>query len=334
MPFFRTIVSLVAAGTLAAQAPAQTDIFPNAAPTRGAATPVIVEAPESPTSRKAGEAYAAAIALAQDGDLPGAIQSYTTVIALEPTFAQAHFERGVLKSQTKDLNGAIIDLANAASRAPRLSWLRSQALYERARALAATLDFSRAVSDASDSLTNRPDFTDALALRAMAQNELGQPYLALDDANDALGLEPTHAGARLERARAFIALRKPDPAIADLGALIDSLEGAAPGSPDGVMLVSALVARAKASDSIGHIRPAIDDFGAAIALDPRCYDALVGRAVSLSRLGRHGEAVADCQRAIACAPPFTRGDTPAHRLLPRLQEFAGQSSATAAVSER
>lgn len=322
----RILASFLAAAAIATCAGARESVLRAAPP-----APVIVEAPESPTSRKAGEAYAAAIALAQDGDLPGAIQSYTTVIALEPTFAQAHFERGVLKAQTKDLNGAIIDLANAASRAPRLSWLRSQALYERARALAATLDFSRAVSDASDSLTNRPDFTDALALRAMAQNELGQPYLALDDANDALGLEPSHAGARLERARALIALRKPDPAITDLGTLIDSLEGAAPGSPDGAMLVGALVARAKASDSIGHIRPAIDDFGAAIALDPRCYDALVGRALSLSRLGRHAEAVADCQRAIACAPPFTRADTPAHRLLPRLQEFAGQSPATAAV---
>lgn len=333
MSFFRYAVILSAFGTLAAQAPAQADIFPNAAPTpgaaRGAAAPVPVEAPESPTGRKAGEAYASAIALAQGGDRTGAIQAYTTVIAMEPSFAQAHFERGVVKGESNDPNGAVIDFATAAARAPRLSWLRSQALYERAKTLAALMDYSRAVSDATDSLTNRPDFADALALRAFAQNELGQPYLALDDASDALSLDPGSASARLERARAHMTLRKPGPAIDDCTALIDSLGGVTPGSGEAPLAVRALVARGQARDSIGQIRPAIADFSAALALQPNSYDALLARSIALSRLGRHAEALRDCERAIAVAPPYTRTDSPAHRLLPSLREFAGQATASA-----
>jgi tetratricopeptide (TPR) repeat protein len=54
------------------------------------------------------------------------------------------------------------------------------------------------------------------------------------------------------------------------------------------------------------LRPAADDFSAAIRLAPTSADAYCGRALVRARLGQHGDAVGDAEEAIRCGQPNWR----------------------------
>lgn len=75
-------------------------------------------------------------------------------------------------------------------------------LMARAAIRAAKQDWPGVRSDASKVLAEMPTSPDALALRATAMRNLGEPQVALEDANRAVEIAPHHLGALLERGRA------------------------------------------------------------------------------------------------------------------------------------
>lgn len=74
-------------------------------------------------------------------------------------------------------------------------------LMGRAAIRAAKQDWPGVRSDASKVLAEMPTSPDALALRATAMRNLGEPQVALEDANRAVEIAPHHLGALLERGR-------------------------------------------------------------------------------------------------------------------------------------
>ncbi|MFC5825737.1 tetratricopeptide repeat protein [Nonomuraea insulae] len=65
-----------------------------------------------------------------------------------------------------------------------------------------------------------------------------------------------------------------------------------------------LANRAQLLAGLGHVKEALEDYGAAIALDPGFPDYYLDRGNLLFKLGRHEEALADFERAMVAGPPL------------------------------
>ncbi|WP_063765485.1 tetratricopeptide repeat protein [Nonomuraea candida] len=65
-----------------------------------------------------------------------------------------------------------------------------------------------------------------------------------------------------------------------------------------------LANRARLLAGLGRAKEALDDFGAAIALDPGFPDTYLERGNLLFKLGRHGAALADFEHAMRAGPPL------------------------------
>ncbi|MEQ4720431.1 tetratricopeptide repeat protein [Nonomuraea sp. B19D2] len=65
-----------------------------------------------------------------------------------------------------------------------------------------------------------------------------------------------------------------------------------------------LANRAQLLAALGHVKEALEDYTAAIALDPAFPDYYLERGNLLCKLGRHEEALADFERAIRAGPPL------------------------------
>ncbi|PRX66615.1 tetratricopeptide repeat protein [Nonomuraea fuscirosea] len=65
-----------------------------------------------------------------------------------------------------------------------------------------------------------------------------------------------------------------------------------------------LANRAQLLAGLGHTKEALEDYGAAIAIDPGFPDHYLERGNLLFKLGRHDDALADFERAIAAGPPL------------------------------
>ncbi|MEV0383083.1 tetratricopeptide repeat protein [Nonomuraea sp. NPDC050643] len=68
-----------------------------------------------------------------------------------------------------------------------------------------------------------------------------------------------------------------------------------------------LANRAQLLAALGHTKEALEDYGAAIAIDPGFPDYHLERGNLLFKLGRHEEALADFERAIRAGPPLPEG---------------------------
>ncbi|MEU7834570.1 tetratricopeptide repeat protein [Nonomuraea sp. NPDC049129] len=65
-----------------------------------------------------------------------------------------------------------------------------------------------------------------------------------------------------------------------------------------------LANRAQLLASLGRVKEALEEYGAAIAIDPMFPDYYLDRGNLLFRLGRHGEALADYEWAMRAGPPL------------------------------
>lgn len=65
-----------------------------------------------------------------------------------------------------------------------------------------------------------------------------------------------------------------------------------------------LANRAQLLAALGHVKEAMEDYAAAIALDPAFPDYYLERGNLLFKLGRHEEALADFERAMRAGPPL------------------------------
>ncbi|MEU8362394.1 tetratricopeptide repeat protein [Nonomuraea sp. NPDC048882] len=65
-----------------------------------------------------------------------------------------------------------------------------------------------------------------------------------------------------------------------------------------------LANRAQLLAGLGHTKEALEDYGAAIAIDPGFPDHYLERGNLLFKLGRHDDALSDFERAIAAGPPL------------------------------
>ncbi|HND54779.1 MAG TPA: tetratricopeptide repeat protein, partial [Pirellulaceae bacterium] len=131
-------------------------------------------------------------------------KAFTTAIELDPNFALAYYNRGVLRRKRNDLAAAMADQERALALSPN----SANAHHERAQILGAQsrkppTDRTRlllwAVDEINRAIALRPEDADYLVTRAKLYGDLRHFDLAVADLDEAMSIQPEHQDARLTR---------------------------------------------------------------------------------------------------------------------------------------
>ena len=201
-----------------------------------------------------------------------AIADATTGIRLQSDSYYPCYLRGLLYLDKLDPSSALTDLDRAVRLAAGNGNNEQFALRERARAYEMTGEFQSAFNDYQAVLKIKPN--DLEIYRQMGDMLLKNPNnanLALNVANEALKLQPNYLHSLLHRSRAYLVLNKPEEAFKDLNEAVRVTAG------NNSLAYLALLQRGFSYDVRGELKPAIDDYLAAIKAngnEPAAYTRL------------------------------------------------------------
>jgi tetratricopeptide (TPR) repeat protein len=150
-------------------------------------------------------------------------------------------------------------------------------------------DFSKAIEQLTKAIELAPDSIGTLLVRAGVYYEMKKPEKALEDIDAAIKLQPSLAQSHLMRAEVLAATDRLDQAISEL-------EGLLKGSPGNAALLNRLGSFYLIA---GRPRKAIDTATKIISKDSDNYPAIRFRADAYLNIGKHVEAIADFERALA-----------------------------------
>jgi parallel beta-helix repeat protein len=164
----------------------------------------------------------------EEGRTADAIRLYSDALAAAPQLSYLYLYRANLYRDGNDLARAIADYGQAAELCPSIfeAWLnRGICRMRQANAREAVADYTRAL----DSADTPADMLGVYLNRGSAWRELGEPQKAIDDATQAVQLQPKAWEPFYVRAGAFSDLQQWDKAIADFSQVIDLSSGIAVG---------------------------------------------------------------------------------------------------------
>ncbi|MBZ0298830.1 MAG: tetratricopeptide repeat protein [Anaerolineae bacterium] len=179
---------------------------------------------------------------------------YTRAIELNPAFAAAFYNRGIVRRRRGDLDGAITDYSEAL----RLNPEYVRAFVNRGHARAARGDRDSALADYTEAIRLDPKEFAAYTNRGAVRIERGDLEGALTDLTEAMRLNPQDAPACYNRSIARYLMQD------YAGALADSHEAIRLDSAD----ASAFFNRALIHAALGDTAREIADYEAALCLDP------------------------------------------------------------------
>lgn len=122
-------------------------------------------------------------------DLSRAIELYTQMLALKPDYAEAYNNRGNVKFDLGDKDGALSDYNKAIELKPDYA----MAYYNRGIVKRKLDNLSGALSDYDKAISLKPDYADAYNNRGWLKIGLGDLAGALSDCNKAIDLKPDDA---------------------------------------------------------------------------------------------------------------------------------------------
>jgi tetratricopeptide (TPR) repeat protein len=217
-----------------------------------------------------------------------AVDDYTAVIALDPNYAEYHFDRAALYRRLGKNDDALADYDEAI----RLSPPFPEAYYNRGDLRSDLGDTAGAVADFTYVLELDPDFIDAYVNRAGIHLDRGDPAAALRDAEAGLARSPDNpllhvvvGQAHAERGEHIAAMAAFDQAVAR--------------DPD---LITALAGRAALACEKGQLDLAIAHLRHAVDLAPEDTMLRYNRAFAYQRNGQWERALADLDVALRLAP--------------------------------
>jgi ribose transport system substrate-binding protein len=271
-----------------------------------------------------------AYAMAQKGDLEGAVADYDRVIQLDPKLAEAYISRADAKNRQGNLDGAIADCDQAIQLNPKFAL----AYGVRGRVQQSKGNLDRAIADYSQAIQFDPKLAEVYSARGTAKAVKGDLDGAIADCNRAIQLNPklTVAHSILEFAKARTGAR--DGAIAASGST--TLPGATvqpsrnPPGPLAFLTPSAIIAtpskpmpiptptprvgssNAQYYDDRGfryyqqkNYEKAMNDFDEAIRLNPDYARAYNRRGLVYYQQKNYDKAINDFDEAIRLDPDYT-----------------------------
>lgn len=217
-----------------------------------------------------------------------AVADYTEVIALDPNYAEYHFDRAALYRKLGRTDEAMADYHEAI----RLSPPFPEAYYNRGDLRAELGDVAGARADFDYTLVLEPDFVDAYVNRAGIRQAEGDVDGAVEDAMAGLARDPENAHLYTVLGQAYAELGKDVEARA-------AFDRAVAAKPD---LTDALAGRASLAYDRGDLESAIADLRRAVELRPDDAALLYNRAFVYRSSGQWERALADLTKAVALSP--------------------------------
>jgi tetratricopeptide (TPR) repeat protein len=137
-----------------------------------------------------------------DGREEEALAAYARAISLSPPYYEAHLNRGILRAQRGDMDGARADFDRALVIKPS-EW---QAMRELGNLRLAAGDPAGALAAYDDALRHEARDADLHANAGLAASELGDSARAIHHGEAAIAINPKHAGAHNNLAAEFTTL--------------------------------------------------------------------------------------------------------------------------------
>ncbi len=210
-------------------------------------------------------------------------------LAIQPKFADAHFNRAVAATQLGRHGEALAGLDRVLALQPDD---HLGARYTRGLVLAQLGRPAEAVTSFSDFLRRQPRHPDTLINRGVALSVLGRHAEALADFDAVIALTPQDPQAHFNRGGALKALGR----IEDAKTAFERALALRPGWPD------ALVNRGVTLKMLGRAEDALVDYDRALAAQPDHVEGLISRGAALAELMRSDEALVDYGKALAISP--------------------------------
>jgi tetratricopeptide (TPR) repeat protein len=201
-----------------------------------------------------------------------AIADATTGIRLRADYYHPSFLRGLLYLDKQDASSALADFERALRLASTIPLAQYQTLRERARAYEMTGEYKSAFDDYVAALKIKPNDMEVYRMLGdLMLDKVGNYNDALAIANDALKHQPNNVYSLMHRGRAQINLNKYEEGFKDLNEAVRVASGNAD------MTHLTLLQRGIMYDVRGELKPAVDDYLAAIKTngnDSRAYTRL------------------------------------------------------------
>jgi len=211
-----------------------------------------------------------------------AIYSANRALDLDPKLADALSSRGIAYGIKKDYKRSIDDQTAAIALDKE-----SSPYYER-RAMAYLMkkDYQNAQKDIEQALKFDSANADALCDRALMYGMAGKIGEAVADLDMAINKNPASFRAHFQKALALQYQKMPDAALTSVNDAIRLNSG----------FIPALVLRGNLYNDTKEFGKAVEDFTAAITLDPDSLEAYTGRSLAYKRLNKQELAKADTAR--------------------------------------
>jgi tetratricopeptide (TPR) repeat protein len=224
------------------------------------------------------------------GDTDGAIADYTAALNLYPGYAEIYYNRGVAREKKGDHDGAISDCDEALKLNPRYA----EAYNNRGIARNGKRDFEGAISDCDEALKLNPNYADAYGNRALARQGKNDFDGAIADAGKVLELKPNYAEAHCNRGNARAAKGDLNGAIADYTRALELKP----------QYAEARFSRGNASLNKCDFAGAISDYDKALEINPRYAEAYSNRGLARKNNNDCEGAIADYTKAVELNPRY------------------------------
>ncbi len=132
------------------------------------------------------------------GDLQAALQNYDLAIQVNPQFAEAYNNRGIVRGQLGQRDWSLADYDSAI----RLNPTFAKAFYNRGNSLYDDGEYEEAIRDHTQAISIDSDFAEAYNNRGLAYYAQQQYDNAINDYNRALELQPNDAAMHNNRGNA------------------------------------------------------------------------------------------------------------------------------------
>jgi tetratricopeptide (TPR) repeat protein len=224
-------------------------------------------------------------------DYKAALENYNQALRLDSKDWHVYNNRGIARFHLKDLQGAIADYDQA------LKLKESPIVYyNRGNAYSRSGNSQRSIADYDRALQLNPKYASVYRNRGNQRNSLGQTQAAITDYNQALQLTPNDAVALSGRGGAKMNLQDFQGALADFNAAIKA-------NPQ---LFIAYVGRGAAHNGLKNPQAAIADYTEAIRLKSDQPITYFSRGFGRVQIKDYQGAMADYNQALKIDPEFVQ----------------------------
>ncbi len=223
------------------------------------------------------------------GNKQGAIEDYMEAIRLKTDYAESYNNAGIVYADLKNHNEAI----QFYNKAIQLKADYYEAYYNRAISKIPVNDIAGAMSDYAKAIESNPNYAQAYVNRGILKRKLNDFNGAIEDCNKAIQINPNVIEAWLSRATTKFNTGDFAGAVADYDKAITL------NPKDATIYMNKGAAKFQMKDFKG----AIHDFSSAVSIDSRLDGAYFYRALSFQSLGRSDEMCNDLKISASLGNP-------------------------------